>query len=48
VSVAGTAGSYVEFGDQAVLQWQRDGFTYSVSGPLSKSVLVEVGESLHD
>ncbi|WP_417750483.1 DUF4367 domain-containing protein [Salinibaculum salinum] len=48
VSVAGHAGSYVEFGDQAILQWQSDEFRYSVSGPFSQSTLVEVAESLHD
>jgi len=46
VSVAGNAGSYVEFGDQGILQWQSDGVTYSVSGPFSQSTLVEVAESL--
>jgi len=48
VSVAGHDGSYAEFGDQGILQWQTDRFTYSVSGPFSRSTLVAVAESLHE
>ena len=47
VSVAGHAGTYLEVGDQGILQWQSDGVTYSVSGPFSQSTLVEVAESLY-
>lgn len=48
VSVAGHTGTYVEFGDQGILQWQSGGFTYSVSGPFSQSTLVEVAESRYN
>lgn len=48
VSVAGHTGTYLEVGDQGVLQWQSDSFTYSVSGPFSQSMLVEIAESLND
>ena len=48
VSVAGHAGTYLEIGDQGILQWQSDGFTYSVSGPFSRATLLEVAESLYN
>lgn len=48
VSVAGHAGTYLEVGDQGILQWQSDGFTYSVSGSFSQSTLVEIAESLYN
>ncbi|SEV96520.1 DUF4367 domain-containing protein [Halobacterium jilantaiense] len=48
VSVAGYDGSYVEFGERGILQWRTDRFTYSVSGPFSRSTLVAVAESLHE
>jgi outer membrane lipoprotein-sorting protein len=47
VSIDGLTGSYQTIGEQAILQWSDDEFSYSVTGDLSKSSLVDIAESLY-
>lgn len=46
VTVDGRTGTYSEFGSTAILRWTCGGESYTVSGPLSKSELLAVGESI--
>lgn len=39
--------SYQSIGDQGILQWNDGEFSYSISGDLSKSSLVDVAESMY-
>lgn len=48
VSVAGNPGRYQEFSGQGILQWQSDGFTYSLTGPLPRETLVGIAESVYN
>jgi outer membrane lipoprotein-sorting protein len=47
VSIGSLTGSYQSLGEQSVLQWSDDEFSYSVAGNLSKSSLADIAESLY-
>lgn len=47
VSVAGHPGAYQEFGEQGILQWRDDRYSYSVTGSTSQSTLLEIAESVY-
>jgi outer membrane lipoprotein-sorting protein len=47
VSIDGLTGSYQTVGEQKILQWSDEEFSYSVTGNLSRSSLIDIAESLY-
>lgn len=47
VSIDGITGSYRTLNEMSILQWSDDEFSYSITGDLSKSSLIDIAESLY-
>lgn len=47
VSIDGLTGHYRTIGEQGILQWSDERFSYSLTGQLSQSSLVDMAESLY-